>query len=688
MNRYLLLLLLLAGTVFAQPFTMTPESASLCPCSTKAVELTLSNPANTKRTYSMSALGSAGAWATLTERTITLQPGELKNTFAYMTAPCSAQAGNQTLELKANYGTQSESQKIGIDVLECYRLTAEPSEQNITGCRGDLLTNNITITNKGKYREIILIDANTAAAWTDPFAATVEPEEKQSVFAYLNTTALEGKNYVSNLSIKSSRSPASTSATIGYNLIACYNLTLGMHEKIDACKGEEEPLQVETANFGIYNESANLLLFTEDNVLYNKTLLLKPNTGSIETIRITAPAKDWQTITTVLQTARAKAEKITEVRLLDCNAFSAVITPNFDSICPCQSGTSILTVTNLGKRQQNLSITTDGITKITQTITLEPYAKKEIELKIDVGCELKNPQSLKATVKSQKYTQELESEVQIPEFGSCYNTSIELTPGYLSIPRGKGEVLNVTIRNTGLVEQTFDLQPFGGEWLFLNPKNATLRPGDNTTLYLYLNPPATLNPDNYTLGIVAKSSRQLAGGYAKINVLPEVYAPSADEQVPKTLEPLTATNKTNASATPTGYAALGKKGMARTLAIVGILITIALILLISWKAKKEEPTELPATSSDELTTINLESREDAQKASESPESKRDAQNNPSSEGGAQKTPDFRENAQETPKIPESEDDQKTFFSHFTILARKITRKEPNTEKKKQDIRDA
>lgn len=601
MKIYLFLLLLLAGTVFAQSLTILPEGASLCPCSTKTFELTLSNPANTERTYFLSALGSAGALTTLTERTITLKPGESKATFAYLTAPCSAQAGSQTLEIKANYGTQSESQKIGIDILDCYGLTAEPTEQNLTGCRGDLLMSNLTITNKGKYREIVLIDTGTAAAWTDPFAATIEPEEKKNILVYLNTTALEGETYNFNISARSSRSPAGTSATLGYNLINCYNLSLSAPEKIDACKGEEEQLQVETANFGIYNESASLLLLAEDKVLYNKTILLKPSAGSIETIKLTAPAKDWQTLSAVLQTAHAKAEKKIELRTLDCNVFSAVINPQFDRLCPCQSAKSVLTITNLGKRQQNLSISTEGIAKIIQSITLEPYAQKDIALGIDAGCDLKNPQSLKATVKSQKYTQEIESEVPIPEFGSCYNTSVEISPGSLSLPRGKGALLNVTIRNTGLAGQAFDLQPFGGDWLFLNPKNATLRAGENKTLYLYANPPATLNPDNYTLGIVAKSSRQLAGGYAKISVLPEVYAPSAAEknQAMDAFAPptLTAANLTNASPTPTGYAALGRKGMARTLAIIGILLTIVLILIVSWKARAEEasgPEESPS----------------------------------------------------------------------------------------------
>ncbi len=270
---------------------------------------------------------------------------------------------------------------------------------------------------------------------------------------------------------------------------------------------------------------------TTEGILDKESVTLAPGETSTVTLKVKPPQEEGAENITVVLNDGITLRKI-DMKLISTNCYAAEITvqPSAQYACPHTSAVYAVTVKNTGKL--NDSFTLDyGVGR--ETLTLDAGESKTVNITIPIDFEESGVYIVQMSLTSENGIQKSEkATLNVRPMSECY--SVLVMDGNATVKTGEATGNAVYIKNTGKVAQTFNLTLKGPEWAYIKPTTASIEPGENETVYVYISPLYATEPGEYT--VTVKAASQYASGSYDI----KVTVPSTGQQQPAEEENKTA----------------------------------------------------------------------------------------------------------------------------------------------------
>ena len=240
--------------------SLTSQANELAVCSgTPATYvLNLRNDGQWEDTYDLVASGDASSWATVSQNSVSLDPGEDQQ-LAVTVIPPRSEVGVYSLALAATSRTAGTvtAQSLAVVSNSCYDYDMVASESYVSFCDNSEAKVPITITNSGS-------ESNSYALDLDGTAWSVLDRDSISISAgssgTFNLVLTPGFDDVgtSTFRISSSASQGDTtdSAVINANVLTCRDTSLDIaSSSIELCPGTGATVDVSLTNAGKFSEN-------------------------------------------------------------------------------------------------------------------------------------------------------------------------------------------------------------------------------------------------------------------------------------------------------------------------------------------------------------------------------------------------------------------------------------------------
>lgn len=568
---FVLLALLLASITPAMEISADKAEATFCPSSTQIFKITLKSTETSEEAVQISLDGDAAKWGTLSREKIQLPASGTEQSTLFVTAPPLVKPGTYKLNVNADGKTTT----LVFTVAECFKLDMALPE-NISVCPSDSYTLKGNVTNKGKLMETLELSGSEFAK-IEPFAISVLPSQKGEFTISLQVPSdIKTGKHLLNISAESQTSYAKADKALELEVLDCYNIAASAPAYAETCINEESTIAVNVTNRGVSPGTVTVNASLPDAKIANNAFYLREGETQEAKITLARPSKGQENMTVMVNYGKGETNRTITLINKDCHEFSVDIAqPKF--ICPCQSGFVEATINNLGKYADNFTINMNGLSDESNQFYVDGQSKKLARFQIDVPCEKEGALRLDITTQNSKYIQEKTLSITAPAAEECYNTTVEITPANITLPRGKGGLFNVTLHNFGMLVSRYVLKTTGANWSYIEPANITIGPNQTGEAYLYVSPVYGTTPGAYQIGLIATSDRVYAGEMTDVIVTNETYAPEA-------------VNGTSG----TGFAILSTKGTGYALAGIGLLIVVFVLYLVIWDPMtKEELNKQP-----------------------------------------------------------------------------------------------
>jgi len=594
-KHFIILALLLASITPAMEISADKAQATFCPSSTQIFRIALSNTGTSDEAAQLSLEGDAARWATLSKEKIEVHAGGNEQATLFVTAPPMAKPGAYTLKVIAG----DKAASLAFTVADCFKLDLT-APANISVCPGDSYALKGSIENNGKLMETVELRGSEFAK-IEPFAASIRPSQKEdfTISLQVPSDTAKGRHPI-NISAESQTSYAKAAKQVQLEVLDCYNMAASVPAYAETCINEESEISVNVTNRGVSPGTAKVNASLPEAKVINSAFYLKEGESQAAKILLASTRKGTENITVTVNYGKGEINKTITLINKDCHEFSVdIVPPKF--ICPCQSGFLEATINNLGKYADNFTISMSGLTSDSKELNIDGQSKKTARFQIDMPCQKEGTFKLDVTTKNSKYRQEKAISITAPKTQECYNTTVQIIPSNVSLPRGKGGLFTVTIHNFGMLVARYALKTTGANWTYIEPENLTIGPDNRGEAYLYVSPVYGTKPGTYPIGLIVSSERVYAGDMVDVIVKNETYIPEAMNETPGT-----------------GFLAFSSKNTGYALAGTGLLIVVFVLYLVIWDPMtRQELNNAPEGAApaagghapNEITTANMPEKE-------------------------------------------------------------------------------
>ncbi|GEM_PF-3407475 len=197
---------------------------------------------------------------------------------------------------------------------------------------------------------------------------------------------------------------------------------------------------------------------------------------------------------TITASSSSESKSITHnPKVIECQLFDMTIDKSSVSLCPCESGTLELTLENIGKYADTYQLSVSGpaselILLSQDSISLLPSEKKKIIVYVQDTCNEQGEKefTITATPKKARTQKSITSSMHVE---ACYDFSTTLEKTSTQICAGTKEAIALNIKNEGTTQNTYNLNIAGPAWAHLQNTQLTIKPNQEATTQLVLNPP-------------------------------------------------------------------------------------------------------------------------------------------------------------------------------------------------------
>ncbi|MEA2037928.1 MAG: hypothetical protein U9O94_10565 [Nanoarchaeota archaeon] len=213
----------------------------------------------------------------------------------------------------------------------------------------------------------------------------------------------------------------------------------------------------------------------------------------------------------ITRTEGLKRSVVINANIQECYSLNLEFNKEQDSLCGCDESTYNLILENTGKFRDVFTLSFDApewvsLPSINETvITLVDGQRKEIELNVNLPCEIKGffDISVKATPENGHKEAQSTLELEVSPKKECYNTLISANNVRIDY---LGKSIPVTIQNKGTKDVAYSLRVDGIDWYVLSEKEITLTKDQKKTVNLAIHPDETVVGGKYNVDIVAIST--------------------------------------------------------------------------------------------------------------------------------------------------------------------------------------
>ncbi len=446
------------------------NEAKLCSCSTEQITGTLRS--DVAGTYTIK---SNSKWATIAPDAVTLEAGESREVYVYITPDCISMPNEYPIEITAESSAGIKSSKeIVTTILPCHNvaLTIIPSKAG--ACLDEVAHFAINVTNNGKASEDFIISATDGVLEVEKI--TLEGGETKSVG--LDVTAKGTKKEVT-ITAKSASTYASDSRTVEVNGINCYSSSLAiMPEEKSACLYDIANYTLTLKNTGtrpdIFRLNSSFGMLSENE--------MSINAGESKTVYLTAASDvvgDYPfDITAISQRSRADAKGL--FTAVQCRGVEAEIAPGEQTVCKGFPVNYSIDIENTGSLDDTYTLTSGIGVLEKENVSVPEKSVATVMLSIPAGeLEDRNFINIKATSVGDTKITALGSTTLYTE--NCYivNSSADLPKN--KICAGKTAVFGIELTNAGKLADEYSITATSGN---LSKSNVSLEAGEKTGISL------------------------------------------------------------------------------------------------------------------------------------------------------------------------------------------------------------
>lgn len=508
----------------------------LCPTHTASITVPVENTGDQEASYSISLDGSAQKWAVAAPTGFTLESGEVKTVYVWVTPSSGTLPGTYDLTITVDGGSAGEKKvEYQIVVESCHDVKVEAVETSKKSCPGETTSYNININNTGEYTESYELSLNgVAKEWATLSRASLKLESgtKDTVKLYIESPVdAQAGSYGLTVTASSKDSDALDSTETETVLESCYDYSIETSKDVYSfCDHTKAKIPVTITNKGVEENAYSLELSGPEwaSLENNKIEVSK---GESRVVNLTIFPDYYETgefdlnIKGVSKTGEVSKEKNVSLNIRSCFDTNVDLSTTEDTICAQSSKSYKVSLTNAGEYEEPYSVSTEGpdwvsldknFVKLgagkTQELTLTANAPKEAgEYTITVKAKSQQPSETSDT-------SELNLKVVSKEV--CFSVDLTAELNKVDVARGEGALIPVNVNNKGKekAEYTLEVSGAGASFAQLTPSTLKVKAGNTKTAHLYIAIPEEAAQEKYTLSVSAELEDGTVSASDKVEV--------------------------------------------------------------------------------------------------------------------------------------------------------------------------
>ena len=361
-------------------------------------------------------------------------------------------------------------------------------------CPSDTLSFVVTLTNYDDVTHTYSVFLKAPNGWSglpDPHGGvppslekTLASGEKKSLNVYA-TPPISEKPGKYSLKIVAEGGNERVEQPLTIELLRCHDVLIEVDEIIEICEETDFKYSFEVTNNGKEAEEFEVTISRSwDEKFFKESVMIgSGETGEIS-VNATSPEESGRiTVKAESKESYAKDEKQTQVNVKKCYDLDASLQPTEASACLGGSSKFSLTITNLGTASDTYSISLpDWVVPSQESVMVESGEEESVSL--SAYPEFEGKTSFDITLSSQndpKLKKTLTGNVEAIE---CKGVTVIVSPASQEVCKGIPANLKVTVKNTGTVYDSYDLETNAGT---LGNNKVSIEPGEIEEVSLTVN---------------------------------------------------------------------------------------------------------------------------------------------------------------------------------------------------------
>ncbi|MBU3940812.1 MAG: hypothetical protein KKH88_02730 [Nanoarchaeota archaeon] len=539
---YLVLFLLVIPVILAAgSFSVYQgqDPGGLCPGTTGLFTDVVTNDGSELMQFTVSGSGSASAISTFVPMGFSLNPGQSKTVYTYVTPRTSTRVGNYNLDLVISSNGQSKALGHDIVVKNCFEFIIEAldTEKHVCPCESDKF--DIKIINNGDYVQSYDLSVEGEAANSVTLSqdgVSVGAGETKTVYAYVKADCDDLGEY--GFTVIADPEIGSLVQSVYATLVVdpCYDFNVQTDQDyVTFCEHTQKVIPIKVVNQG---STSNTYGFEIDgpawaNLDVNKrdvaaddsgivNLILSPDYGIEGDFDVGFKA--------ITQKGDLEASNMFNVKVEKCHAVDVSIQKDSDKICNSLENTYEVKVKNTGTTEKTYNIellAPDWVTLQGGDLTLDSGQESILTLTVapqyDVVSAAYQIKVRAVAIDSDKLSGEDVLAITTVSVDECYQVKIGINEKDIEVHYDGTATVPIVIENKGTYKANYDLGVSGtaSSFVYLNPASLEIDKDKAEVIYLYIAPNAQVVDGDYEASVSVRlgDSTILASDTINIKVL-------------------------------------------------------------------------------------------------------------------------------------------------------------------------
>ncbi|MEE9323298.1 MAG: hypothetical protein V3U72_02010, partial [Candidatus Aenigmarchaeota archaeon] len=354
-------------------------------------------------------------------------------------------------------------------------------------CPGDTLSFVVTLTNNDDTQHTYSVFLEAPEGWfglPDPHGGkpeslgkTLASGERGNMTVYITPPVFQEPGEYNRPKIVVTSGNERWEQPLTIKVLECHDVSLEVDEMINICENSKFKYSFRVTNNGKYSENFEITVSSswDGKDLYKDSITIESGEIMEIVLNVTSPAEDGRiTVKAESEVSYAKDEKYTELNVKKCYDFDLGLEPAEASTCLGGSSRFMLIVTNLGTASDTYEIRTpDWVVPIQENVIVLPGEEKSVEL--FAYPELEGKTSFDVTLSSKNYPELKKTVTGNVEVRECGGVTVIVSPASQEICKGLPAQFKVTLKNTGMVSDSYGLETNLGA---LEKNKVSIEPGE------------------------------------------------------------------------------------------------------------------------------------------------------------------------------------------------------------------
>ncbi len=478
------IIIVLLLTTIASALTITGDNTlSMCQCETvsKVYNVCATQAGN----YAISFEGSAEQWVKVAPQSISLNAGQCKDVYVFVTPECYATSGNFSFNLNVS-GIKNATKNISVFVEQChtFNYTITPTSNTSKPCEPNYF--NIYIKNTGKFSdEFTLMQTGLDDSWvTYPRETFVlgPNGELNTTLEVKSLCSASAGNYNFSLALSNTQTNASQSKNLSQEIISFTPITSNLSASQVVCSENGKDINISITNVSLMEDNLSFSISDKNFLSLNKSnLILNPSETQNIILSILPTTPQDTNFVFSIYSNNYKKEYVVNVDLSmeDCYNVSLVRKESQTNYC-LGNNTQTFIVSNNGTKNVNVIVSAEGISTEDVLVGIPTKTSKEVALNFVAEEGTKN---IKVTAGTDYSQSSINYDLV---FENCYGAEL-LVPS-IETCAGVETIQKVILKNNGTKTQNFELST-NAIWIEINDSEVSVDANSEKEIDLVINAP-------------------------------------------------------------------------------------------------------------------------------------------------------------------------------------------------------